>query len=341
MNACTETTGSKHGDSTLDHTTSATSVATSTEASKRKASSSSAESCCKKKSKRVRFGIASDAQIPAQIPVQISATVSQHIAEFNLCQSKNICDYLQRQYLASKTAPENRSFGYLETPQSYKHMFFFRDTKNWATQLKSPPKEHVTLYSLYDAMEEDVEDVLKVEDQLRLAHKTAVALLQYKDTPWLPERWRLGDVSYLGSQNNLDEAALNTLHFSSQISASHKENVIEMGDAESSKDTATKEEIYGINNTSLFCLGMALLEIAHWKPIEQKMQKRDGGIDIVASRRLANGRAPLGPEYQKIVQKCLQCNFGFGTDLGKKSLQTAVYNDVVCELERMTQSLTV
>lgn len=339
LGTCADIMAPQCADVLLDYALSAIPTPVGTELPKRKASLDSAQPCYKKKTKRVRFGFATDAQL--QIPAQIPATISQQIAEFNLCQSKSICEYLQRQYLASKTAPDNRCFGYLETPQSYKHMFFFRDTRSWTTQLSSSPRERMTLYSLYDAMEEDVEDVLKVEDQLKLAHKTAVALLQYKDTPWLPERWRLGDVSYLGLQNNLDETALNTLHFSSQISASHKESVIEMGEAENPKDKATKEEIYGINNTTLFCLGMALLEIAHWKPIEQKMKERDGGVDIVASRRLANGRAPLGPEYQKIVQKCLQCNFGFGTDLSKKSLQTAVYNDVICELERMTESLTI
>ncbi|KAL1652723.1 hypothetical protein SLS61_004705 [Didymella pomorum] len=63
------------------------------------------------------------------------------------------------------------------------------------------------------------------------------------------------------------------------------------------------------------------------------MNARDLNNEVFAARRLAAGRAPLGPQYQKIAEKCLQCNFGFGTKLGSKGLQTAVYNDVVCELE--------
>ena len=49
----------------------------------------------------------------------------------------------------------------------------------------------------------------------------------------------------------------------------------------------------------------------------------------------------LGPRYQRIVQKCLQCNFGFGNDLETTNLQSAVYRGVVSELETMIDSLSI
>ncbi|KAF3033695.1 hypothetical protein E8E12_004401 [Didymella heteroderae] len=114
-----------------------------------------------------------------------------------------------------------------------------------------------------------------------------------------------------------------------------------MDDVKHTVHTVSEQVQYGINNTTLFFLGVALLEIAHWKPIEEKMIARDLDNEIFAARRLAAGRAPLGPQYQKIAEKCLQCNFGFGTSLSSKSLQTAVYNDVVCELEAMIEKLAI
>ena len=114
-----------------------------------------------------------------------------------------------------------------------------------------------------------------------------------------------------------------------------------MNGIEQAADVVSDQDRYGINNTTLSFLGVALLKIAHWKPIEEKMTDRDLNNEIFAARRLAAGRVPLGPQYKKIAEKCLQCNFGFGTQLGSKGLQKAVHNDVVCELENLIEKLTV
>jgi hypothetical protein len=62
---------------------------------------------------------------------------------------------------------------------------------------------------------------------------------------------------------------------------------------------------------------------------------------VYTARRFAQGRAPLGPEYQKILQKCLKCTFEFGTKLNSNGLQTAVYHVVVCEFPSMIERLAV
>lgn len=192
-------------------------------------------------------------------------------------------------------------------------------------------------------MRQEPEDVLQPEDQLNLAYKTAQAILQFNDTPWMAERWRLSNMSYFGNQHNFDEAALKTLHLSSQIASSNQPDAVQtvMDDIQSAENAVSDEIKYGINNVPLFFLGVALLEIAHWKPLESTMSTKDQSNPVYAARRLAHGRSPLGPEYQKIAQKCLQCNFGFGTKLSSKSLQSAVYNDVICELEDMIERLKI
>ena len=102
----------------------------------------------------------------------------------------------------------------------------------------------------------------------------------------------------------------------------------------------SEEDYFGINNITLFFLGVALLEVAHWKPLESLSNPQDPNA-ILTARRLASKPSPLGKRYQEVVRKCLQCNFGFGTDLSKKELQTAVYGDVVCPLEEMLKALSI
>jgi len=249
-----------------------------------------------------------------------------------------MCHYLKRNYgLYTSSAPKD-CLGYLETPcQMYKHKFYLRKRGLNTGAVQVP--EQTTVYSIFDTMRHISDNALKPDDQLRLAHKAAVAILQYNDTPWLAERWRLSNMSYFGSRHTFDDTALKTLHLSSQMSQPNAmSNTAVMEDVQT---TVSDELKYGINNTPLFFLGVALLEIAHWQPLEDSMRQKDDGNHIVTARRLANGPSSLGPEYQRIVQKLLQCNFGYGTKLANKSLQTAVYNDVVCELEGMIERLAV
>lgn len=304
---------------------------------KKKASAElgSSSPCGRKKKRRVHFNNSTRSGTPDE---EVTTTIGQIVLpEFNLCDTKSICNYLKRNYGICDGTVSKDCLGYLETPcHMYKHKFFLGDK---ATNRVAGPRAYTTVYSIFDIMRQEADDVLEVEDQLKLAHKTALAILQYNETPWLVDRWRLSNMSYFGSRQTFDEAALKTLHLSSQISATGTlDNGLDMEDTEQ----AVSDEIkYGINNLPLFFLGVALLEIAHWKPLESKMIPRDQEDQVFTARRLAMGRAPLGPEYQKIAQKCLQCNFGFGTNLNSKSLQTAVYNDVVCELEGMIERLTV
>jgi hypothetical protein len=309
---------------------------------KKKASSDLQESStCQKKKKCVQFVDETICSNPSLLVTTPIAQVS--LPEFNLGQTKSICHYLRRTFRAHDSATPANCVGYLETPcQKYKHKFYLRDRAVKVKNIPASP-EHHNIYTIFDIMRQEVDDVLEPEDQLKLALKIALATLQYNDTPWLASRWRLGNMSFIGNQQTFDEAALKTLHLSSQISwpTQSVNNSQVMEGVQETEDLVSDEIKYGINNLTLFFLGVAMLEIAHWKPLESKMIPRDQEDQVYTARRLAQGRAPLGPEYQKIAQKCLQCNFGFGTKLNSKSLQTAVYNDVVCELEGMIERLAV
>ncbi|KAK8042351.1 hypothetical protein PG994_012834 [Apiospora phragmitis] len=80
--------------------------------------------------------------------------------------------------------------------------------------------------------------------------------------------------------------------------------------------------------------GVALLQIGQWGALKPE--------DIVEVRRIADLSARdsrLGPKFQKLTQQCLDCDFGFGKDLNQPELQSAIYRDVVCELEGLIQTL--
>jgi hypothetical protein len=315
---------------------------------KKKASSDLNESkACRKKKKRVCFLDVTNEEALWSTPSRgldlphISSVISPQAAMVlqNLCQSSNICQYLRRTLHARNSFKPNQCVGYLETPQMYKQLFCY-PKEALSVRTRPEAQKPAAFLSILDIMGNDPDDVLSVEDQLKLAHRTALAVLQFHDTPWLPKHWRLQRISYLGSRDVFDETTLKTLHLSSQLCAPIDPEPHSLAmEGVCAEATVSEEVQLGINNTTLFYLGVALLEIAHWTPLEDKMTPRDLNNPVFAARRLASGRTPLGPEYARIAQKCLQCNFGFGTELSSKGLQAAVYSEVVCQMEKMMESL--
>jgi hypothetical protein len=152
------------------------------------------------------------------------------------------------------------------------------------------------IYSVEDAMKQNVYEFLGIVDQLRIAHRLAIAVLQY-ETPWLPDHWRLLDMKYLETSGTMDATALRTLHLSSEIKK--RPNTAQTDGIKFAKDAVTNQMRQGITNSTLFCLGVALLEIAYWSPIEEKATEDDDNNPVLTARRLQKDRAPpLGPEFK-------------------------------------------
>ncbi|KAH7116725.1 hypothetical protein B0J11DRAFT_442323 [Dendryphion nanum] len=279
--------------------------------------------------------------VPGTTSNAITSFVTQlSTPEVNLLQTKNICHYLkQNGRLCDASISSKQCVGYLESPQMHRYNFYLQ-TKHLVPNKGIPSSEQSAIFSIFDLMDQDVNDTLTVVDQLKLAHKTALATLQYSDTPWLQQRWRLKDLGYFGTRDVFDEAALQTLHLSSQISIGKNITEPSMEGVENAVALFSEEDYFGINNTTLFFLGVALLELGHWKPLESMKTQADPN-EILTARRLASKTTSLGSRYQDIVRKCLRCDFGFGNDLNKKELQAAVYSDVVGQLEEMIKTLSI
>ena len=69
---------------------------------------------------------------------------------------------------------------------------------------------------------------------------------------------------------------------------------------------------------ALLFQGVALLAIAHWKPIEEIMTSRDMQNEVFTARCLAAGHAPLGLKYR------ISWQIAFNATLG-----SVLYNYVV------------
>jgi hypothetical protein len=180
--------------------------------------------------------------------------------------------------------------------------------------------------------------------KFKIAHRIATAVLQYHSTPWLREDWRLKDLAYFGNLQGISDESLRTLHLTFCFNQSDQDpelNCTRWGtNLSPNSKYSSMENIYcqyGINNTVLFSLGVALLELAYHQPLEEMCGAQDL---IVAARKQAMSGYPLGLKYQKIVRQCLQCDFGMGSDLKEPELQTAIYGDVICSLEEMMNSLS-
>jgi len=263
--------------------------------------------------------------------------------ETNLRQTNNFCHYLKQKPHQHRTTFTKHCIGYLETPNFFKHKFWLDKGQNVARN-RSQDVACNAIFSIPDLMAQSADETLTVVDQLKLAHKTAVAILQFNTTPWLTQKWRLHDLCYFGTHSKFSEEVVRSLHLSSQISDyRQKPQVMPMEGLETNAThfyTFSEEEYLGINNPTLFSLGVALLELGHWKPLESLSREQDPNLTMTA-RRLAACQTPLGPKYQKIARKCLQCTFRSGTDLSKEELQSEIYDDVVCQLERMIESLSI
>ncbi|KAK4964283.1 hypothetical protein LTR66_012372 [Elasticomyces elasticus] len=171
------------------------------------------------------------------------------------------------------------------------------------------------------------------------------------------DAWRLRDLSLLGPiVDNETQKRFANLQFSVDLTSVSAGSMPMDGIQTSSEPSVlhgptipleedasarfTKEDvscIYGVSNLALCNLGLSLLEIGYRKPVRELRALRDPH-ERISGRKLLNGlHTSLGPRYQEVVRKCLQCDFGAGSDLSKETLQNAVYSEVVCPLEDMIE----
>ncbi len=203
-----------------------------------------------------------------------------------------------------------------------------------------PHRQKLTLDDVMlvdEILGQSVSNNLTVVSQLQLALRVASAVLMFNSTPWMSDIWGPRDLSFFHHGQDLT-ASLQTLHF--RVELIHEGGSQQQGP---SPDTISHDNLsgqledaqykYGVRNVSLYSLGVVLLAIGRWARVDQS--------NVEAVRRLASQSCPLGPRYQELTQKVIDCDFGYGKDLAKPKLQEAVYENVLMELESMIASLDI
>lgn len=222
---------------------------------------------------------------------------------------------------------------YVETSldQTFRHEFYPRGG------IYHRPTE---LATFDDILQHPVETSISMVDQLKLARTIVSAVLYFSSTPWLAEYWGMKDLCFFLDRSDLS-TSLRTLNLGVRFlgtDAAQLESTMEGVDSASAnlESPPAMEEammMYGIRNMTLHSLGVVLLQIGRWNRIDPD--------DILNVRRLAREVPRLGSKYQELMLKCLDCDFGFGSNLARPQLQQAVYEDVVEELDAMIRCLDI
>jgi hypothetical protein len=191
------------------------------------------------------------------------------------------------------------------------------------------------LASMYQIMSCPVEGSLSIVDQLKLARNLVTAVLKFHSTPWLGQYFALNDLHVFQSTPDLS-ACLQTLHFGAGFLGNSSMDGLESANPSTLVVEAIEDAKlqYGIRNQTLWCLGTVLLQIGRWTAV-------DSPDNVLAIRKLSSQVPALGPRYQELTTRCLECDFGYGEDLSKPRLQQAVHENVVCELSDMIRSLDI
>ncbi|OIW28569.1 hypothetical protein CONLIGDRAFT_632836 [Coniochaeta ligniaria NRRL 30616] len=222
---------------------------------------------------------------------------------------------------------------YFETTldQTFRHEFYPR-----GGQIHRPTE----LATFDEILLHPVETSISMVDQLKLARTIVSAVLYFSSTPWLAEYWGLKDLCFFLDRNDLP-TSLRTLNLGVKFlgsCAAQLEGAMEGVDSASASQEsppAIDEAmlVYGVRNMTLHSLGVVLLQIGMWNRVEPD--------DVLQVRRLARQVPRLGPKYRDLMQKCLNCDFGCGSNLTRPQLQQAVYEDIVEELDAMIKCLDI
>lgn len=277
--------------------------------------------------------IASEAS-PAASAVSIATSQSSTAAPDDLQLTGHFCSELSNRCSAPNMSCHKEGLGHIDSgiQEAFRHCFF-----PW------PKESHCNNMGLDDMMPmeevlgQSAHNRLDIVSQLRLAHRLVAAVLKFNSTPWLKELWNVGDLAFFRQGDDLAES-LQTLHFGVELTHNgpgSEDTAMEVESPASLVHLSIEDAQYkhGVRNATLYSLGAALLAIGRWERVDHN--------DIEGIRRLASQRSYLGPVYQELTQRVLDCDFGYGKDLKKPRLQEAIYEMVILELESMIASLDV
>lgn len=245
------------------------------------------------------------------------------------CDLSDAADMCHDIFQRSKSPPnhhQNGYVGYLRSENNLNHHLTNAQDRD-SIAIQSLPSLPATLAS---AVQPHTMNSISINTQLRLALHLSQAVLQYHSAQFWRQTWSLSDLSYFPINEKDLSASLETLHISTKLTP--KANVVALQTALSDTLTPPADDDVllhcGIRNITLHCLGVALLQIGRWECVFNP-------ADVVQVRKAAGRPSRMGPKYDRLIARCLYCDFGYGADLGARELQAALYGSLVRELEGM------
>ena len=168
-------------------------------------------------------------------------------------------------------------------------------------------------------------------EKLKLARLLSLAVLRFYSTPWLSKTWNSDDICFF---NNDEMAERNCLIASPYINT-------KLSVTDPNKQFTGTNDPSLVANEELFSLATVLIELGYDAPFEivSETEGHQGGTNIqvdnfLAARRLSESvHRKLNMMYGRVVEKCLNCNFGVATKLKEAELQSAVVAHVVHQLD--------
>lgn len=242
-----------------------------------------------------------------------------------------LCRYFHEQIRIQVTSEP--CVGFLERTRTFRHFVYpikpSADPRPARTSSKALSLKQILHKT---AEEKRQEDWVK---KLRLAKLLSLAVLRFSNE-WIPDSWSSSDVYFYNTEGPTSQAPLLESPFTSVPLSSSTPNPLAAGSSNSAS-LAT--------NPALFNLGIVLIELGYDAPFEnlgaaQPDNNAEGQFasrqvrDFISARRLGESvHKRLNMTYGRLVEKCLNCNFGVATKLEDVELQSAVLVHVVNELD--------
>ncbi|KAM0252804.1 hypothetical protein ACHAQJ_007543 [Trichoderma viride] len=294
----------------------------------------------RRKRQKVRFSSVSDISDTIGEASPAPSFVSSATAQSSVASSDNFqltghfCPELSKRCLSPDIAYNKEGLGHIDScvQEAFRHCFFPCSEDSRCNKMGLND-----VMAMDEILGQATSNRLTIVSQLQLAHRLVSAVLKFNSTPWLNEVWSVGDLAFFRQGDDLT-MSLQTLHFGVELIHGGSEpgdSLMEIESPASLAHSSIEDAQYkhGVRNVTLYSLGAALLAIGRWERIDHN--------DIEGVRRLASQPCYLGPVYQELTQKVLDCDFGYGKDLKKPRLQEEIYDKVVLGLESMIASLDI
>lgn len=183
--------------------------------------------------------------------------------------------------------------------------------------------------ALSDLLNQPVYDVVSDRHRITVALILAKAMLKFHTTRAWPSGCLMSRVKLYRDADDTEcdlAAWLSTLHIPADVGPGSGDIDMDTPHPISQQEIQDAREIYGIQNMSLYFLGVAFLQIGLWEAVEWN--------DVVQVRRKTAKLSYLGEKYHRITKGLVHCTLGSGlSDLASDELQEAVIHKVVFGLE--------